>query len=90
MKDIITKVKNTILKKKLVKQHSPNIQYFHPEADNSMLLDKSGIQIYQVLMGIDQWIIIIGCIDLCYVIKQLSRFNKAPRKGYLNFLEKVY
>ena len=37
-------------------------------------------------MRIAQWVITIGCIDICYVIDQLSWFNAAPQEGHLNFL----
>ena len=40
LKEIIIKIKKTILKKPLVKQKYPNIENFHPETDTSPLLDK--------------------------------------------------
>ena len=41
----------------------------HPELDDTELLDKSGIEQYQSLLGSLQWAISLGCFDSATVNK---------------------
>ena len=44
----------------LKKLSTPSIEDFHPEIDNSELLNKKGINNYQRPMGIAQWLVSIN------------------------------
>ena len=46
----------------------------HPELDTSELLDKSGIQKYQSLVGSLQWAVSIGRLDITTAVMTLSGF----------------
>jgi len=46
------------------KQRTPMAPDDHPESDNSPELDDYGIKEYQGLMGILQWIVSLGRIDI--------------------------
>jgi hypothetical protein len=62
----------------------------HPEIDTSELLDESGIQQYQSLIGAMQWAVSIGRIDITTAVMTLSGFRSAPRKGHLERAKRVY
>ena len=67
----------------LSKKKSPMDKGDHPELDDSPLLDSEGIQTYQMLMGMAQWIVLIGRWDIGFAVNSLSRFNACPREGHL-------
>ena len=46
----------------------------HPELDTSELLDESGIQKYQSLVGSLQWAVSIGRLDITTAVMTLSGF----------------
>jgi hypothetical protein len=49
---------------------SPNA---HPELDTSDLLDETGTQQYQKIIGIGQWLVVAGRFDINYARSSLSR-----------------
>ena len=55
----------------------------HPEMDTSELLDSTGIQQYQSVVGAMQWAVSIGRLDITTAVMTLSSFHVAPRKGHL-------
>ena len=55
----------------------------HPEMDTSELLDSTGIQQYQSMVGAMQWAVSIGRLDITTAVMTLSSFRVAPRKGHL-------
>ena len=55
----------------------------HPELDDSPLLDASGRQRYQMLIGMAQWATTIGRLDISFAVSSLSRFSAAPRERHL-------
>ena len=61
-----------------------------PELDNSELLNSKGKTQYQSMIGIGQWLVMLGRIDICYSISSLSRFCSNPRIGHLERLKKVF
>ncbi len=59
----------------------------HPEEDESDFLDNDQHRLYQSMMGMLQWTVSIGRLDICYAVSSLSRFCTNPREGHL---ERVY
>ncbi|CAJ1939864.1 unnamed protein product [Cylindrotheca closterium] len=53
----------------------------HPEEDKSDFLDDAGKRQYQMLVGMAQWAVTIGRMDIAYAVSSLSRFSSAPREG---------
>jgi hypothetical protein len=72
------------------KQSVPMANDDHPEMDASPLLDDDGHRDYQMLMGILNWVVVIGRMDIAYAFTSLSRFSIAPRKGHLDRALKVF
>ena len=55
----------------------------HPEMDTSELLDSTGIQQYQSMVGAMQWAVSIGRLDITTAMMTLSSFRVAPCMGHL-------
>jgi hypothetical protein len=66
------------------KQNTPMPTKAHPELDDSPILDLAGHREYQHIVGICQWLIVAGRMDINYAISSLSRFAAAPRHGHLD------
>ena len=57
---------------------NPFVMGYAPELDNSRLLDAKSVNYYQPLIGVIQWCIEIGKIDLCTEVSLLSVYLAAP------------
>jgi hypothetical protein len=87
--ECINKVE-AILGKKLGKDHTPMSDQLKPELDESDLLDAKGHRNFQQLIGIAQWLVTCGRIDLVQAVNSLSRFSAAPRQGHLKAAERIF
>lgn len=63
---------------------TPMQENLKPEMDESQLLDTAGHRKYQQLIGIGQWLVTCGRIDIAFALSSLSRYSAAPRKGHLD------
>ena len=70
--------------------YSPLEKGDHPELDDSDLLDQTGIQQYQSLIGSLQWAISLGRFDIATAVMTMSSFRAAPRQGHLLRLRRIY
>jgi hypothetical protein len=59
---------------------SPNA---HPELDKTPILSTEQHKEYQHIVGLGQWMILTGQIDITYSISSLAQFSAAPRQGHL-------
>ena len=64
-------------------QGTPLPEGCHPELDDSDLLPELGIRKYQMLIGMAQWAVTIGRLDIAFAVSSLSRFSAAPREHHL-------
>ena len=62
----------------------------HPEMDESDLLSDRAHQIYLRLIGILQWMVVLGRFDICYSVSSLSRFSSAPKTGHLLRVKRIF
>lgn len=67
----------------LIEHKTPIPDKVHPEIDESDLLDDTGTNKFQVLIGMAQWALTIGRFDISYAVSSLSRFNTNPRQNHL-------
>jgi hypothetical protein len=79
-----------ILNKKIEKESTPNRVVWHPEMDDSPLLNDKFRNKYQQLIGMGVWLSTIGCIDITFAIMTLSRFNHNPTEGHLKEITRVF
>jgi len=68
----------------LTKHDIPMVAGDHPELDESKHLDDDEHTKYQILIGMLNWIVTIGRIDIAFAVSSLSRFIACPRQGYMD------
>ena len=71
-------------------QRSPMATNDHPEDDESPLLSEETQRDFQMLLGIAQWLNLIGRFDICFAVSSLSRFNALAREGHLTRILHVF
>lgn len=62
----------------------------YPEMDVSPLLDEAQHRIYQMLLGMAQWLVVISRPDLVFSCSSLSRFGACPREGHMDLMKHVW
>ena len=63
---------------------------YYPELDTTDILDTRGRQIYWSLIGMLQWAVTIGRIDIHHAVMYMSRFRAEPRKGHLQAVCQIF
>ena len=69
---------------------TPMSDLYHPEMDDSPLLDAKGASQYRAFIGSGNWVITLGRFDVHYAIQSLSRYSMAPREGHLTAVKRVF
>ena len=72
----------------LKKENIPKPAESHPEMDVSDTLNADKHREYQHIIGVGQWLVIRGRIDITYAISSLSRFSTCPEKDTSSWREK--
>lgn len=62
----------------------------HPEMDVSSPLDDESHRKYQMLIGMLNWIVCLGRVDIAFATSSLSRFTACPRKGHLERVLRIF
>ena len=70
--------------------HSPLEEGDHPESDTSELCDNEQITQYQSLMGMLQWTVTLGRMDVMCAVMTMSRYRVAPRIGHLDRVKRMF
>lgn len=65
------------------KAEGPIQPTYRPELDVSALLDDEQANFYQELVGVLNWIVELGRIDIHTSVSKMSAYLAAPRKGHL-------
>jgi hypothetical protein len=88
IKEALTRVESIFgtLKKSTV----PIFAGDHPESDDTAVLDDDMHRKYQMLIGILNWAVTIGRIDIAFSTMSLSRFSACPRIGHLERVLKIF
>lgn len=63
---------------------------YHPELDQSRILDDDETQLYQSYIGIIRWAVELGRIDLAHAAGVMARFSACPREGHLAVVLKMF
>jgi len=74
----------------LRKKDTPMMDGDHPEKDSSEILGDEGHKKYMMLIGMLNWIVCLGRMDVAFVVTSLSRFSACPRKGHLSRLFRIF
>ena len=62
----------------------------HPELDDAELFTGDSNQHYLTMIGQIQWLVTLGRFDIHAQVTTMYRCRSAPRKGYLEWLQRVY
>ena len=62
----------------------------HPEDDSTVCLYDKHNQRYQMLVGMLNWIVCLGGIDIGFATPSLSRFTACPSEGHMKRILRVY
>ena len=57
---------------RFAKQKSPMLEHYHPELDNTPILDKVTASKFRAMIGSANWIITLGQFDIAYTVNALS------------------
>ena len=82
IKECITKIKDlfgTITKSRVLM--SPGN---HPETDSSPCLTPDDKELYQMLIGMSMWVIMLGRFNIMLAINVLSWYSGQPREGHFD------
>jgi hypothetical protein len=90
-----TYIGNSVEKFERMFEHSmreskyPMAEGYHPELDDTMLLDDSMSTKYRAIIGSLNWTVILGRFDVMYATNTLARFSMAPRLGHLEAAKRI-
>src|SRR5687767_7105069 len=62
----------------------------HPELDETDILDDVGMHLYWKLLGMLQWAVTLGHIDIMCAVMTMGRFRRQPRIGHLDRLMRIF
>ena len=62
---------------------------FHPELDQSDLLDKDNVWLYQSFIGILRWATELGRVELTHSAATTAKFGATSREGHLRALFRI-
>jgi len=62
----------------------------HPELDTTNIMDSDGRQIHWSLIGMSQWAVTLGRLDIHHATMCMSRFMAEPRQGHLQAVAKTF
>jgi len=74
----------------LCKFKSPMELNYHPELDTTPLMDEHNASLYRALIGLANWLIMLGRLDMHYSTNALSRYAMAPCEGHLEAMKQVF
>lgn len=89
-KEAIRRIEEIVGELRSFKTPLPNSEDCHPEMDQSELLDEKGHRLFQMLLGMAQWLVTIGRPDICFATSSLSRFGAAPREYHLKLAKQIF
>ena len=62
---------------------TPMDKDYHPELDETPILDAEQHSRYRSMVGSLNWTITIGRFDIQYAVTTLARYSHAPREGHI-------
>ena len=68
----------------------PPPKSYHPELDNSKLMNDKEVQLYQSYMGILRWCIKLGHIDITFAVALMAQYQALPRYDHLMALGQIF
>jgi hypothetical protein len=69
---------------------SPMEESYHPELDTTDVMPPLMASRFRTMIGMANWMIVLGRFDIAYATMALSRYNMEPRYGHLKALIRVF
>jgi hypothetical protein len=69
---------------------TPMMESYHPELDDTPLLNDTNHSKYRAMIGSANWVITLGRLDVSYATNTLARYSMAPREGHLIALKRLF
>ncbi len=63
---------------------TPMNDQYHPEIDESPVLEPKEATKFRAILGSAQWMVTLGRFDIAYTVQALSRFGVQPRTNHLH------
>ena len=73
-----------------MKHRTPLEKGDHPKLDTTPFLNEDDEEIYQSLIGCEQWNVSIGRFDTQSALMSMSRNRNAPREGHLKRVKRIF
>ena len=89
LKEALVRVES-IMGIKLLKRNRPIEVGDLPEEDDSKVLNDIDHKKFQMLIGMLNWLVNIGRLDIAFATSSLSRFTACPRQGHLDRANQVF
>jgi hypothetical protein len=89
IKNIVDKIEK-LFEVTLKGYETPMDVKYHPELDDSELLDGDDVSKYQMLTGALNWIVTLGRYDVHYVASTMARYNMLPRQGHFSAMLGIF
>ena len=70
--------------------HSPLEGSYHPELDQTDLLDEDSISKYRMLIGSLNWAVTLGRFDVMFPAVIMARYSSMPREGHLKVCLRIF
>ena len=75
---------------KLRNYYSPLEGGYHPELDDTELLEGLDISKYRMLTGSLNWAVTIGRVDVMFAAQLMARYIRAPRSGHVKVMLRIF
>ena len=63
------------------KHDSPMAENYHPEEDETPLLDSAQASMYRAFIGSANWEVNLGRFNTLYAVYSMESYSAAPREG---------
>ena len=93
MKSSIQNIEDTLQKTRQhlpLKCKTPLAHGYHPELDTSPELKFDSLQSYRELIGILQWVVKLGRVDILLEVSMMSTYLAMPRQGHLEQVHHIF
>ena len=85
-----TKKLEDLVGKQFPKHVTPMLEGYHPELDDSPLLDAITATKYRAILGSANWCVTLGRFDVAYATNTLARYSMAPREGHYKQAQRIF
>ena len=69
---------------------TPMDSNYHPELDESPIVNADRISKYRSMIGSLNWINTLGRFDISYALSTMSRYSMAPREGHFTAMKRIF